>query len=274
MLHLQTIAPTGTKVGYSLRRRPDGLAYDAAANAFAAPPIKLPSVPDAPPAVPEEAAPYLGRFSLALPDATTSAWPDGIYEVWFHDAKSGVVIDGYLVEMISGDDTPKRDRPQVAPLPPGPAVPTLVNGGFASPVLPAKTNSSNPPDGWTATGPIGLATNRSPGTEGNDLAPDEGQFLVLPGGSTLSQTLAFPKGSFAVYVKWSMKSASKAHAFWVAIDGKPIATYSGPRLDFSGVMTPAFALEAGDHVVSFAGSTVLGPDACSLLDRVQVVRVS
>lgn len=265
MLRLRTIAPTGTRVGYTLRRWSDGAPYTPASNAFGG------SAPVTPAPIAEEAVPFLGRFSATLPDSATSGWADGIYEVTFHDAK-GVAIDGYLVEMISGDDTPMRDRPQVAPLP---AVPTLVNGGFATPVLPAKTNSSNPPDGWIATGPIGLAANRSPGTEGNDLAPDEGQFLVLPGGSTLSQTLAFPAGTFAIYAKWAMKAGSKAHSFAILVDGKPIASYSSPRLDFSGVMTPAFTFASpGDHAVSFAGAAVLGPAACSLIDRVQVVRIS
>jgi hypothetical protein len=258
MLRLRTIAPTGTKVGYSLRRRSDGAPYTPASQRLRR--IRLPSVtarrrsPRRPPRT-------SAGSPLTLPDATTSAWADGIYEVTFHDAK-GVVIDGYLVEMISGDDTPKRDRPQVAPLPPGPSRRWSTAASRVPCCRPRRTPPA-PRTGGPPPGRSGWRRIARPAPRGTTWRPTRGSSSSCPAARPSRRRSPSRRAPSRSTSKWSMKSGSKAHAFAVAIDGKPIATYSGPRLDFSGVMTPAFTLEAGDHVVSFAGATVLGPDACS-----------
>lgn len=274
MLNLQTIAFSGTKVGYSVRRRADGAVLDPAANSFGPPPRPSPDVPIGLPAIGEEAKPNLGRFSLTLPDPMTSSWEDGIYEVWFHNQTTNTIFDGYAVRMIDGDDTPPEFRPSLPPIPAGPVVPTLVNGGFALPILPPRTAATSPPDAWTATGSAWLASNGSPGTEGNSPAPDEGQFAVISGGSILSQLVPeWEAGPYAVYVKFAKRASSGTHRFSVLVDGAPIATYTANRTDFSGVMTPTFTVSDGSHTLGFGGVSDADPNASSLIDRVQLVRV-
>jgi hypothetical protein len=266
MLHARTNYVTGAKVGYTVRKW-FGDTLDPAANAFSPAPA-APILPTT-----EDGKPSLGSYRATLPDSLTKDWADGIYEVNFHDMASGEAIDGYLVEMIAGDDTPTRDRPAPAPPPAPPIVPAVLNGGFASPSLPSKASSPAAPEGWVAAGPVSLATNGSPGCEGNALAPDEGQFLVLPGGSALTQVVkGWQAGTYVLYLKFAMKAASKAHSFEVRIDDRKVGAASLPRLDFSGVATAPFDVQAGDHAISFVGAAALGPQACTLIDRVDIYR--
>jgi hypothetical protein len=263
MLHPMIHAETGRQdVEWALLRGDDLAMYDHASGVFGLDPaVPWASLTEHPTA----SGLYAGRFSYKVPDG----WYAYAYRIAEEDHALGteqVLVEGSddRIEFVGGPD----------PIPPAP-VPQLVNGTFAAPVLPPKTNHTGPPDGWVATGKATVASNGAPGTSGNSPGGWEGQFAVLEGVCTLSQAIpSWVAGTYGIYLKHAQRTPGSRHKIEVRVGGKPVASYTSSRPDFTGIMTPGFVLEAGDHELSFVGSNPDATPGATLIDVVTLARLA
>jgi hypothetical protein len=123
---------------------------------------------------------------------------------------------------------------------------------------------------WTFNASSGLAANGSPWY--GPAAPEgtQGGFLQAVGGS-ISQTLDFPAGDYAVSFAVVGRAGYGSRDLSVAIDGVSVYSLTVAEIStatWASHTTPVFTLDAGMHTLAFV--TGAGGDA-DVIDRVEII---
>ena len=207
-------------------------------------------------------------------EASVAFGSDGLF-------RFGTFTDGVECTAASfgGDPNPGGDNRCFvnADAPEEPPIVTIYNAGFESP---ATGGTANGPmvNGWTFSARAGVQHNdsvfnpASPAPEGERTAylkSDSGL------GSSLSQTVTFPAGRFAIEF-WVANRADFGglQEIDVRVDGELVGqAFPGQDGVYTLVTTEAFDVEAGQHTIEFVGTTTEG-DNTAFIDAVRVVEAS
>ena len=152
------------------------------------------------------------------------------------------------------------------------AIPTLINGGFETPVYDRSPFYGYYPanSGWNWNGYAGIQRNGGLGAN----APEGVQTAFLQGASqpgSFAQPVTLPAGNYRVVFKAAQRSSSSFAPIQVSINGNPIGapiTPSSPA--FAAYSTAAFNVNgAGTYSLAFS-TTSVGGGAYSLIDDISV----
>ncbi|WP_337177026.1 fibro-slime domain-containing protein [Paludisphaera sp.] len=122
---------------------------------------------------------------------------------------------------------------------------------------------------WTYAGPAGVTANGTLFTARNPGAPQGGQAAFIMNGATVSQAMTgWPAGSYTVAFKAAQRGNYPGfQTIQVKVDGVVVGSFTPSGTDYQ-TFTAAFDVGAGDHAISFAGSTT--DDSTAFLDDVLV----
>jgi endoglucanase len=186
------------------------------------------------------------------------------------------------VNLNPGADGTPGDQPQTATLVGFLASATqtgVANSSFESPAT--GSYLYNPAGGnWTFTGASGVQRNGS--AWGAPSAPSGVQTAFLQhgtsnGNGTISQSISFPStGTYSVTFRAALRSwttTSTKMSFKVMIDNTVVGNFTPTSTQFSVFNTAPTRVNAGNHVLSFVGTSPT-PDTSDFIDSVAVNWVS
>lgn len=109
------------------------------------------------------------------------------------------------------------------------------------------------------------------------VAPGTQTAFLLSDGVTvpsISQTINFPAAGSYVINFQAQKGRNGVHPITVKVDSTVVGTHTPPCTAFYPYTTAPFTVTAGNHTISFTGSTGSGTGVWSLLDAVNIWPVS
>jgi len=146
---------------------------------------------------------------------------------------------------------------------------TVGNAGFESPNQGAGAFSyygGQTIGDWTFTGNSGIAADGSPM---NVSAPSGNQAGFLQQSSEISQAFDFSGGMFTVGFLAEFRNFYGGNTVDVMVDGNTLFAFSpATGSEFSAYQSDAVALSAGQHVLSFVGTST--PDYTTFIDDVKI----
>jgi hypothetical protein len=148
------------------------------------------------------------------------------------------------------------------------------DSGFESPVLATGTYQYNPPSlAWSFQGFAGLAANGSAFTAGNPGAPEGNQVVFLQQFGSVSQSVPFPAGTYAITISAAQRANFQASAqtFQVLVDGAVVGTFNNlTGAGYTTLTTSSFTLAGGSHVVTVQGTDLHGGDNTVFIDQLAI----
>jgi len=180
---------------------------------------------------------------------------------------STLVFQG--TDLRGGDNTVFLDGVGIDQLPTSLAdsgweMPVVGNGGF-------QYNPAGSP--WAFHGSAGLAGNGSAFTSGNPNAPQGSQVAFLQGAGSISQSVAFPAGTYDIAFSAAQRANVQAggQTFQVLIDGAAVGTFdSVAGASYTDLVTSSFTVTAGAHTVALLGTDLHGGDNTIFLDQITI----
>lgn len=170
--------------------------------------------------------------------------------------------------LYGGDNTVLIDRVAISQQAVG-----LYDSGLEAPALSPSTFLYNPSgSSWTFSGSAGLASNGSGFTAGNPLAPQGSQVAFLQNLGSMSQSMNFAAGTYAV----SFDAAQRANVgsyqtFQVLIDGKNVGSFTGVgSTAYTRQNSTTFSVPAGSHTVAFQATNLNGGDNTIFIDQINI----
>lgn len=148
--------------------------------------------------------------------------------------------------------------------------PAFSDPGFESPNVGTGTNAFqyNPSGApWTYSTQSGVAGNGSAFTSGNPNAPQGTQVGFVQFTGTISQTVNFAAGSYALTIQAAQRAGNAStQTFAVQVDGVTISSFTPSGTSYASYTTVGFTVSAGNHTISFVGLNPNGGDNTALLD--------
>jgi hypothetical protein len=133
-------------------------------------------------------------------------------------------------------------------------------------VTPEKDPTGSP---WTFAGSAGVAGNGSPVTWGNPPAPQGTQVAWEQNGGSISQSVTFAAGSYAISLDAAQRGNYPSHStIQVQIDGQTVGSITPSGTSYALYTAGSFTVAAGSHTLQFVGVGVGGSTA--LLDQVSI----
>ena len=157
------------------------------------------------------------------------------------------------------------------------ATATAQNFGFEIPSLGTGGYQYNPSGAsWTFLNNSGISGNASGFTSANPNTPEGTQVAFLQGaGSSISQSIAFPAGSYQVAFLAAQRAnyPQVAQTFNVTLDGQEIGSFAPPQsaTNYAFYTTSSFSVTNGNHTLAFVGTDTNGSFDTIFLDDVQVI---
>ena len=124
---------------------------------------------------------------------------------------------------------------------------------------------------WMFAGSSGVAGVGSAFTAGGPAVPDGTQVAFLQKTGAITQTIyGFEAGNYVISFQAAQRGnfGASQQDFQVLVDGTVVATFRPTGTTYQSYATPAFAVAAGSHVVSFRSLNTVGGDNTALLDAV------
>ena len=172
-------------------------------------------------------------------------------------------------DLNTGDNTVLLDQVAVNALATG-----LDDSGFESPAVANGAFQYNPTGGpWTYIGTAGLAANASIVTIDNGNAPQGNQVAFVQNLGSISQSIFFPSGTYAITFSAAQRANFQASAqtFQVLLDGTVIGTFNNlTGTNYTTLTTSSFTVTANSHTLVFQGTDLFTGDNTVLIDQVAV----
>lgn len=148
-----------------------------------------------------------------------------------------------------------------------PPVPAIPNGGFEAPVITGFVMNPQP-NVWAFTGGGGMQANGS--AFGAKPAPEGNQTGLFQQGASISQTMDFPAGNYAISIKAAQRGA-QAQTFEIYFDALLIGKVQPATADFELFVSDTFTATAGPHKITIAGTNPKGGDNSGFVDDVKLL---
>ncbi len=144
--------------------------------------------------------------------------------------------------------------------------------GFATPNVGtgASAYAYNPTGApWTYSDHSGVAGNGSAFTAGNPNAPQGTQVAFIQQTGTLSQSVLFTAGTYAISFEAAQRANYQASSQTIAVevDGTVVGTFTPSGTGYALYTTNVFTVTAGTHTVEFLGLNPNGGDNTAFLDN-------
>jgi hypothetical protein len=153
----------------------------------------------------------------------------------------------------------------------------LVDSGFELPTLNPNTFQYHPSGTpWTFSNSAGVAANNSPFTASNPVAPQGNQVAFLQQVSTMSQSVNFTAGTYALSFSAAQRGgAVNAQTFQVLVDSTVLGTFTTlTSTTYVTLSTSPFTVTNGAHTILFRGTNSNGGDNTVFIDQVLIARQS
>jgi hypothetical protein len=178
-----------------------------------------------------------------------------------------IVFQG--TDLNGGDNTVLLNQVTINPLPAA-----LNDSDFELPALGKGAFQYNPAGSpWTFSGGAGVAGNGSAFTGGNPNAPQGSQVAFIQGLGSISQSVTFPAGIFAITFSAAQRAnvQSSAQTFQVLVDGTAVGSNNElAGTSYTTLTTSNFTVTAGSHTVTFQGTDLHQGDNTIFLDQIAV----
>jgi hypothetical protein len=149
------------------------------------------------------------------------------------------------------------------------------DSGFETPAVgQGKVQYAPAASPWMFQSSAGLAANGSAFTGGNPHAPQGNQVAFLQALGSLSQSIAFPAGTFAISFSAAQRANVQAtrQTFQVLVDGTVVGLFNNlAGTTYTTLTTNAIMLGAGSHTLVFQGTDLNGGDNTVFIDQVSIL---
>lgn len=149
-----------------------------------------------------------------------------------------------------------------------PPVPSIPNGGFEAPVISGFVMNPQP-NVWIFTGGgAGMQANGS--AFGAKAAPEGNQTALFQQAASISQTMDFPAGNYAISLKAAQRG-TQAQTFEIYFDATLIGKLQPASADFELFVSDTFTASAGPHKITISGTNAKGGDNSGFIDDVKLL---
>jgi hypothetical protein len=149
-----------------------------------------------------------------------------------------------------------------------PPVPAIPNGGFEAPAISGFVMNPQP-NVWVFTGGgAGMQANGS--AFGAKTAPEGVQTALFQQAASISQTMEFPAGNYAISFKAAQRG-TQAQTFEVYFDALLIGKLQPATSDFELFVSDTFTASAGAHKITIMGTNAKSGDNSGFIDDVKLV---
>ncbi len=161
----------------------------------------------------------------------------------------------------------------VAPVAPA----TLIDSGFEAVSAGSGTSAYvYDPTGsaWSYSGTSGLTGNGTAFTSGNPSAPQGQQVAFIQNLGTISQAVAnWSAGNYHINLQAAQRAnfGASNQTFQVLVDGASVGWVNPSSTSYQSFSSSSFAVPAGSHMISFAGTASTG-DNSAFLDSIALVK--
>ena len=173
-------------------------------------------------------------------------------------------------DLAGGDNTVFIDQVQISAPSASPN-----DSGFETPAVGAGSFQYDPASSpWTFQGSAGVAANGSAFTGGNPHAPQGSQVAFLQALGSVSQSIAFPAGTFTISFSAAQRANVQAsmQTFQVLIDGTIVGLFDNlTGTNYTTLTTNAIQLSAGSHTLVFQGTDLNSGDNTVFIDQVTIL---
>ena len=129
---------------------------------------------------------------------------------------------------------------------------------------------------WTYSGLAGLAGNNSAFTASSPNAPQGQQVAFVQNQGTITQVVNnWTAGNYVISFQAAQRGnyGSSNQVLQILIDGVIVATIRPTSTTYNTFATPAFAVTAGTHTITIAGTAPANGDSTAFLDAISVTRI-
>ncbi|HEY4414981.1 MAG TPA: DUF642 domain-containing protein, partial [Verrucomicrobiae bacterium] len=182
----------------------------------------------------------------------------------------------YFIVVAMTSSGPTANSVQVSALPPGPALTTVTNFGFETPVVTAGSFQYGPVgSGWTFSGnsPQGSGIIANGSGFGSPNAPQGIQAAFVQNHGTITQTLTgfIPGTNYTINFLAAERPNYAAQSWNVTINGATVGSYNpGASATAYVNYTANFTATATSQVLGFVGTDLSGSDSTIFIDDVQI----
>ena len=145
--------------------------------------------------------------------------------------------------------------------------------GFEAPSVGSGAIDPNPTGTpWTFIGLAGITSNGSGFTSGNPNAPEGTQVAYIQRTGSITQSLNFPAGSYALMFDAAQRGnfGTSAQSIEVLVGGNNVGTITPTGTAYSLYSTEVFKVTSGPHTIELVGLDPQGGDNTAFIDSVSV----